>query len=174
MLGKYNKYKLMKIFLFNPTESFRLRELSRLSGISPPSVMVYLKEFESEGLIRSYKKRDVPFYKAEIDNEKFREYRKLSVLFELNESGLINFLWDKISPKAIILYGSFAKGEATEDSDLDLFVIGKQKEINLNKYEEKVGVKIHLMFEEDFKNISKELKNNLINGVIIKGYLKVF
>ncbi len=48
MLEKYNKYKLLKIFLFNPIESFRLRELSRLSGISPPSVMAYLKEFEDE------------------------------------------------------------------------------------------------------------------------------
>ena len=46
MLNKYNRYKLLKIFLFNPTESFRLRELSRLSKISPPSVVNYLKEAE--------------------------------------------------------------------------------------------------------------------------------
>lgn len=174
MLVKYNRYKLLKIFLFNPTEEFRLRELSRLSGISPPSVMVYLREFESGGLIKSYVKRGIPFYKAEINNEKFRENKKLSILFELNESGLVNFLWDNLSPKAIILYGSFAKGESTEDSDLDLFVIGKHKQINLDKYEKKIGVKIHLMFEDDLKKIPKELKNNLINGIVIKGYLKVF
>ena len=174
MLGKYNRYKLLKVFLFNPTEEFRLRELSRLSGISPPSVMVYLKEFESEGLIKSYVKRGIPFYRAEIDNEKLRENKKLSILFELNESGLINFLWNNLSPKAIILYGGFAKGESTEDSDLDLFIIGKQKQINLDKYEKKIGVKIHLMFEDDLKKISKELKNNIINGITLKGYLKVF
>ncbi len=174
MLKNYNKYKLLKIFLYNPTEEFRLRELSRLSKISPLSVMNYLKEFEKEELINSYKKREIPFYKAEINNEKFREYKKISILFEINYSGLIDFLWEKISPKAIILYGSYAKGESIENSDLDLFIVGREKKIDVGEYEKKLGVKIHLFFEEDIKKISKELKNNLINGIILKGYLKLF
>ena len=174
MLEKNNRYKLLKIFLFAPTESFRLRELSRLSEISPPSVMHYLMEFEKRGLIRSYKKRDIPFYKAEIDNGQFREYRKIAILFEINNSDLTDFLWDRLSPEAIVLYGSYAKGEATEDSDLDLFVIGKEKELNLDKFEKKIGIKIHLLFERDVKRISNELKNNLINGIVLRGYLKLF
>src|SRR3989344_5488830 len=115
MLQKYNRYKLLKIFLFNPMEEFRLRELGRLSKISPPSVMAYLKEFERENLIKKFSKRGIPFYKAEMDNEKFREYKKISIFFEINNSGLADFLWDKISPKALILYGSFAKGESLEN-----------------------------------------------------------
>ncbi len=174
MLKNYNKYKLLKIFLYNSTEEFRLRELSRLSKISPLSVMNYLKEFEKEELIKSYKKRGIPFYKAEIDNEKFREYKKISILFEINNTGLIDFLWEELSPKTIILYGSYAKGESVEDSDLDLFVIGKEKKIDISEYENKLGVKIHLFFEEDVKKINKELKNNLINGIVLKGYLKLF
>lgn len=174
MLEKNNKYKLLKIFLFNPTEEFRLRELSRLSKISPPSVMDYLKKLEKEELIKSYRKREIPFYKAEIDNEKFREYKKISILFEINNSGLIDFLWDELSPKAIVLYGSCAKGESTENSDLDLFFIGKEKNINLDKYEKNLGIKIHLFFEEDIKKIPKELKNNLVNGIVLKGYLRLF
>ena len=174
MLQKNNRYKLLKIFLFNPTEEFRLRELSRLSKISPPSVMAYLKEFEREELIKSFKKRGVPFYKSEIDGEKFREYKKISILFEINDSGLTDFLWDELSPRAIILYGSFAKGESLEESDLDLFIIGKERRLKLEKFEKKLGRKIHLMFEDNPKNIPNELKNNLINGIILKGYLKLF
>ena len=174
MLQKNNRYKLLKIFLFNPTEEFRLRELSRLSKISPPSVMAYLKEFEKEELIKSFKKRGVPFYKSEIDSEKFREYKKISILFELNDSGLTNFLWDELSPKAIILYGSFAKGESLEESDIDLFVIGKERKIKLEEFEKKLGRKIHLMFDDNPKNIPNELKNNLVNGIVLKGYLKLF
>ena len=174
MLQKNNKYKLLKIFLFNPTEEFRLRELSRLSKISPPSVMAYLKEFEKEELIKSFKKRGVPFYKSEIDGEKFREYKKIGILFELNDSGLTDFLWDELSPKAIILYGSFAKGESLEESDIDLFIIGKEKKIRLEEFEKKLERKIHLMFDDNPKNIPNELKNNLINGIVLKGYLKMF
>ncbi|MBI4096909.1 MAG: nucleotidyltransferase domain-containing protein [Candidatus Levybacteria bacterium] len=174
MLEKYNKYKLLRIFLFNPTEEFRLRELSRMSKISPPSVIAYLKEFEKAELVKSFKKRGVPFYKAEIDNENFRAYKKISVLFELNNSGLVDFLWAETSPRAIILYGSNVKGESTEESDVDMFIIGKEKEINLEKFEEKIGKKIHLMFDDNPKKIPNELKNNLVNGIVLKGYLKLF
>lgn len=174
MLQKYNRYKLLKVFLDSPTESFRLRELSRISKISPPSVMNYLKEFEKEGLIRKYEKKEIPFYQAIRDNDKFALYKKISIIYELDESGLLDFLWEKLSPDAIILYGSYAKGESTEDSDIDLFIIGKEKYADLGEFEKKLGKGIHLIFEEDLRKISKELKNNLVNGVVLKGYLKVF
>lgn len=173
MFKKYNKYALLKIFLDSPTESFRLRELSRLAKIAPLSVTNYLKELENEGLIKKYKKRNIPFYLAERDNERFILYKKLSIIYELNESGLIDALWDKLSPDAIILYGSHAKGEAVEDSDIDIFIIGKEKEIKISEFEKRLDKKIHLMFEPDTKKIPKELKNNLINGIVLKGYLKL-
>jgi len=172
MFKKYNRYKLLKVFFDSPTESFRLRELSRLSIISPFSVMRYLKEFEEEELIKKYQKRDISFYKAVRDNERFILYKKISILYELSESGLVGFLWDKLSPEAIILYGSYAKGESVEESDVDIFIIGKDRKINIEEFEKKLNKTIHLMFEEDAKKISKELKNNLINGIILKGYFK--
>lgn len=173
MLQNYNKYKLLKIFMDSPTESFRLRELSRLSKISPPSVMNYLGEFEKEGLIKKYIKRDIPYYKAERDNAKFILCKKISVIYELHNSGLVDYLWDKLSPEAIVLYGSYVKGESIEHSDVDIFIIGKEKEINLGVFEKKLSKKVHLMFESDVKKIPKELKNNLINGILLKGYLKI-
>ena len=173
MLQKYNRYKLLKIFLDYPIESFRLRELSRMSKISPVSVINYLKEFEKEELIRKYEKRGIPFYVAERDNEKFILYKKISIIYEMNESGLVDFLWNTLSPEAVILYGSHAKGEAVEDSDLDIFIIGKEKKIQLDGFEERLNKKIHLMFD-NVKHISKELKNNLVNGIVLKGYFKVF
>ena len=174
MLQKYNLYKLLKIFLNNPTESFRLRELSRLSKISPPSVMNYLKEFEEKGLIKKYLKREIPFYQAVRDDEDFKHYKIISILSELHESSLIEFLWDKLSPEAIILYGSYAKGESVEGSDIDIFIIGREKKLELKNFEKKLGKIIHLMFMENPAKIPKELKNNLINGIVLKGYFKVF
>lgn len=172
MLQKYNKYRLLKIFLFSPTESFRLRQLSRLCGFSIPAVMNYLSEFEKTGLISKIIKEKIPFYKANLHNESFSFYQKLSILYEIQNSGLSFFLWEKLAPEAIILYGSFAKGEANEQSDLDIFIIGKEKSLDVSFYEKKIGKQIHLMFEESANKISKGLKNNLINGIVIKGYFK--
>lgn len=174
MLEKYNKYQLLKIFLFNPTDSFRLRELSRLSKISPPSVVNYLKELEKEELIKSYKKREIPYYSANPHSENLIFYRKLAVLYELHTSGLIEHLWEKLTPEAIILYGSYAKGEFTEESDIDIFIIGKEKDIDCRSFEDKLGATLHLFFEDNIKNIHKNLKNNLCNGVVLKGYFKPF
>ncbi len=159
-----------------PTEGFRLRELSRLSKISPPSVMTYLKEFEKQGLIQKKTKRKIPFYTALRDNSDFILYKKISILFELNKSGLVDYLWDGLSPEAVVLYGSFAKGESIEDSDIDLFVLGKKTKPNfkLDIFEKTLGKKIHLLSEEKLKSISVELRNNILNGVILKGYIKVF
>ncbi len=174
MLNKYNRYKLLRLFLDSPTESFRLREIARLTKISPPSVINYLKEFEKEGLIRKQIKREIPFYTSIRDNSNFILYKKISIIFELNNSGLIDYLWDKLSPEAIILYGSYSKGESIENSDVDLFILGKDKNIELANFEKKLNKRIHILFKESIKEIPNELKNNILNGVILKGYIKVF
>jgi len=164
----------LKLFLDSPTESFRLREIARLVKLSPPSVMNYLKDFEREGLIKKQIKRKIPFYTAIRDNPNFILYKKLSILFELNDIGLIDYLWDKLSPESIVLYGSFVKGESIEDSDIDLFILGKERKVDITKFEDKLDKKIHLFFKESLKEIPNELKNNILNGVILKGYLQVF
>jgi predicted nucleotidyltransferase len=174
MLKEYNRYKVLKVFLDSPTESFGLRELSRASGIAPVSVLNYLKEFEREKLIVRKIIKGVPAYIANRDNENFIVNKKIGILYELSNSGLVEELWQKLSPNAIVLYGSFARGEAVEGSDVDIFIIGKEKRIKLESFEKNLGKKIHLMFEENVKMISRELKNNLINGIVLKGYIKVF
>ncbi len=172
MFKKNNRYKLLKVFLENALEEFGLRELSRESEISPASVLNYLREFEKENLIVKHEKKGVPVYIAERDSEKFILYKKLSIMYELEESGLIEYLWQEICPEVIILYGSYAKGESIESSDIDIFVIGKEKKTDVSKFEDILGKEVHLMFDNDVKNIPKELKNNLINGIILRGYFK--
>lgn len=174
MLDKYSRYRVLRVFLDNPLENFGLREISRLSKLSPPSVSRYLEEFESQGVIAKTEKKGMPTYQALRENEDFIFYKKLGILYELHNSGLIEYLWQKLSPNAIILYGSYAKGESVEDSDIDFFIVGKEKQINLEEFEKKLHRNIHLIFEDNIKNIPPELKNNLINGIVLKGYFKVF
>lgn len=172
MFEKNNTYKLLKIFLFSPHDSFRLRELSRISKISPASVMNYLKKFSEEDLVNSYKKRDIPYYKANTDNPNLNFYKRIAALYELHNSGLIEYIWDKLAPEAIILYGSYARGEFTEKSDIDIFIIGKEKKIDIKDFERKLGAEVHLMFGENPKKIHEKLRNNLCNGIVLKGYFK--
>lgn len=172
MLQNNNTYKVLKVFLDSPFTKFGLREISRKINLASPSVKKYLLELEKQGLIKIVEERGNPVYLAERDSGKFRFYINLSIQYELFESGVIDYIWKKVCPEAIVFYGSYAKGEAIESSDIDLFAVGKKFEVNLEKYEKILGKKIHFL-NEQLDKLPKELKNNLANGIIMKGYLKL-
>ena len=81
--------------------------------------------------------------------------------------------FDKIV-KSIVLFGSAARGEDTENSDLDIFIQAAAVDLKLGEYEKLLKRKISILLDHNLKEMSKELLNNIINGEILYGYLKVF
>jgi predicted nucleotidyltransferase len=179
MWENYNKYKVMKVFFDNPLPKgigYQLREISRKIKLAPKSVSIYLRELEKEGLILKGKHRflNYPIYYANRDSEMFKLYKKLDMITSIKETGLLDYLYDNLMPEVIILFGSASKGEDTAESDVDLFVQGKETKLELKKFESLLNRRISIFFSKDFKSLSRELKSNILNGVILKGYLKVF
>jgi len=172
MLQNNNRYNILELFFKFPRRNFQLREISRLVKIALPSTKRYIEDLAKNKLILKNRETLYKSYNANIENKDFKLYKKVSTLLKLKE--FIDEIEEKINPDVIILYGSVAKGEDLEDSDIDLFIIGKEKSIDLEKLEKKLNRKIHLIFENDIKNVSKEFLNNLINGIVLFGYLKVF
>ena len=76
-------------------------------------------------------------------------------------------------PFSIILFGSGAKADFNEKSDIDIFVEAKELKINLAKYEKKLNRKVNLLFEPNLNNLSKELRNNIVNGIVLYGFIKI-
>lgn len=173
MIQKYTTYKILQLFFDYPSKSFQLREICRLVNLGMPSVKLHIERLEKSGLVTKQKTGVYSSYKASR-NDYFRLYRRVDVQLRLHETGLIDFLTDKLSPNAIVLFGSAARGEDLETSDVDLFVIAGEKDVNLKEYETKIKRKIHIMFGTEARKIPKELLNNIINGIVIYGYLKVF
>jgi predicted nucleotidyltransferase len=151
-----------------------MREICRNLNLGAPSVLNHLKELQKEDFIIREKKGIYPTYRANRDNEKFKLYKKLNTVLRINETGLLNYIYDNCLPEAIILFGSAALGEDIEESDIDIFIVSKNKNLNLEKYNKILKRKVNLFFEDNFSRLSKELKNNIINGVVLKGYLKVY
>lgn len=77
-------------------------------------------------------------------------------------------------PDAIVLFGSFSRGEDVKESDIDLFMVAKEKQLDIAKFEKYLDKQINIIWEENFNRLSKELRNNIINGIVLHGYLKVF
>jgi len=104
----------------------------------------------------------------------FQRYKKTINLIKIYESGLVDYLYDKLMPDNIILFGGYAKGTDIKTSDIDIFIEIKEEKIDVSKFEERLGRKIHLVFEKDILNINKELRNNIINGIVLSGNMRLF
>ena len=116
--------------------------------------------------------RRFPIYNANINHDQYKHYKSVYNLESVQASGLIKHLNDKMMPKCIVLFGSFQRGEDTEDSDIDLFLECKKEAIDLKKYEKTLKRKIQIHFNDNFRSYPKELKNNIINGIVLKGFLE--
>ncbi len=173
---KGNKKRILELFFESPLKNFYLREISRKTSVAITSVKRYVKELIDEKMVVKVNKEIYPAFKSnrESDDGTFRFYKKLNTIEKLQTSGLLDFLEDNCAPKCIILFGSASRGEDVERSDIDLFIQSYEKKLDLSKFEKKLEREINLLFENNFSKISKELKNNILNGVVLRGYLKVF
>ncbi len=172
MIQKCSVWKVFAHLAKNPAKRYQVRELSREINLAPTSINLHLKELENSNLAKREKIGIYWSYKANFDDENFRFYKKILNLINIKESGIIMGLENIATPDAIVLFGSYAKGEDTEKSDIDIFLLAKEKGINLGKYEAKLGRAIHLFFSEDLNKLPNELQNNILNGIILSGFLR--
>ena len=178
MLKKDNLDKVLEVFFDNPLPEgigFQLREISRNIKLAPKSVKLYLDELEKVNLIIKKKHRihKYPVYYANRDNNYFKFLKRLNMVRRITECGLLNYLDEKCMPDVVILFGSASKGEDIESSDIDLYLQCDEKKLELSKYEGELKRNINLFFEKNFDKLSEELKQNIINGDKLKGYLKI-
>jgi len=118
----------------------------------------------------------VNFYTSNRPNEKYYLEKKLYNIKLIYVSGLIVYLKKELSNPVIILFGSFAKGEDTEESDVDLYLETlSDKKINLEKFEKFLNRKIQIFRQKSLKHVSNlNLANNIINGAGLNGFVEVF
>jgi predicted nucleotidyltransferase len=88
------------------------------------------------------------------------------------KSGLLDYLMSLEDVKTIILFGSFVRSDWYADSDIDLFICGDIRDINLLKFEKILNREIQLFSCNNIRELRKfpeKLLRNVIKGIIIKG-----
>lgn len=130
--------KLTKHFLKNPYKETYLRELAKHLKLSPFATKKYADLLIKENIITEERKANLRYFKA---NTKSLFYKHLKISFNLRsieKSGLITHIKDNIpNLSSITLFGSVAKGEDDQNSDIDLLIIGKKKYLDLSKFQER-------------------------------------
>jgi len=173
MIQKYSRYVVLQRFFDFPRKAFLMRELSRAVRLSVPSVRLHVKALLAEGLLVKDKAGLYPVFRAARENPLFKLLKNQNIVLRLHQSGLVGALESAAYPSCIVLFGSASRGEDTEESDIDLFIQTKLVKIDLGRFEAVLHRKINMLFEPDLKTIGPELLNNLANGVVVYGYLKV-
>lgn len=163
---------VLDYFFQKPGQNIHIRGLSKELDITYSSVVNALSSLEQKGFLESDEKSKMKFYS--IAGEKFREAKRLVNLENLQDSNIISHIEKELRPEAVVLFGSYLEGQDTEESDIDLAVIGgRQKGLELGKFEEDLGRKTQITRIENPKNEDKEFKNTLANGFVLSGYLEV-
>lgn len=171
---------ILKFFIENPEKECHVRELARALKLSPTTISNKLKKYTKDNILFSDRKLNHLFFKANTENPRYKLIKLYHNLLVIENSDILGYLEEQLHPNAIGLFGSFAKAENIPSSDIDLFIISSsKKELNLEKFEKYLKHKIQLFTfsKEDIqkmKDKNKELLNNLINGIIIRGYFELF
>jgi len=88
----------------------------------------------------------------------------------------VEFLVKTYSNPPIKLFGSYSRGEDTEESDIDLYVetpAGKIK--GLERFENILRRKIQIFAYRKITDIkNNELASNILNGITVNGFVEVF
>jgi len=138
MMEKYNinktTLKILGLFLGDYSRSLHVREIARDVDVDVKAVGLQLRRLENINVLSSIIKGRNKEYRLKLDNLVAKYYMILAETFAsiryLEKNFLIKRLISETGDKlegTTMLFGSFAKGEMTEESDIDLFIISDRK-----------------------------------------------
>ncbi len=151
-------------------EKFSQRDLAKALHVSPTAIASALKLLAREQFVTITKTKTINFIMFNRDNPKAVHLKRTENLKNIYISGLADFLENQLPGSTILVFGSYAKGEDTQTSDIDIAVIGrKEKSLALQPFEKTLSRTINVNFYDSWKNIHQHLKNNILNGIVICG-----
>ncbi|HIH32480.1 TPA: hypothetical protein HA235_07285 [Candidatus Woesearchaeota archaeon] len=156
----------------NPTEKYSQRDIAESLHFSPTAIAKSLRNLKDFVIIE--KTKTINFVCLNRDNPEVIDMKRIENIKNIYISGLSLFLQQELTGSTVMLFGSYVRGEDTEESDIDIAVIErKDKVLNIDKYEKMLGRKININFYNSWKDINARLKNNILNGFVLYGSVEL-
>jgi len=139
ILFKTNPQKVIEYLIQKPGKEFLSREIQIATKMSKAGANFALNDLAKANLVNRQQKGKTYLYTINDENPVVKQLKILRTI--MNLMPLIKKLKQKSSK--IILYGSSSRGEDTEDSDIDLFIVTNliediEKIVQRNKHYKKV------------------------------------
>jgi predicted nucleotidyltransferase len=167
---------IFRVLSLNYGKELSAREIARLTKKTPTAVLNSLKKLEKEKIVsvKKHDKLNLLSISLNKENERIVELKRVDNLQEIYESGLSNHLKEKFPGTTIILFGSYSRGEDTIYSDIDIAIVNsKEKNLEIEKFEKVLERKIIIQFYDSFEKIHKNLKESILNGILLYGSIEL-
>lgn len=168
-----NHLQVISLFTNGFDREYYIREVGKLLKISPRTAQLILGDLENKGVLESKTKGKIRVYTLKR-NSLCQMYIALveqhKTITFLEKNLIIREIIEKINPfiKGIgIIFGSYAKGTANKDSDLDIFVAGEYSKEEIKKASKTYGIEISIKCYP-----LKTFEKNLANDTLLKEILK--
>lgn len=170
MIQQCSYIAVLEVFFKEPINIHFIREIGRRIKLAQTSVRNHIRDLEKKKLIVIKSAKPFNGFVANRENEEFLFYKQAYNFYSLLE--LRKIIVNALHPRAIIVFGSYSRGEDIEESDIDILVITKvKKEIEIKAIEKKMGRKINLIFKESLEKLEEPIKDNALNGWVIYGWI---
>ncbi|MBI5393421.1 nucleotidyltransferase domain-containing protein [Candidatus Woesearchaeota archaeon] len=163
--------EIFRMLCIKTAKKLNQRELAHFLDVSPTAIAKSLLLLKKEGLILLTKgKTNLNTVELNRNSKKTVELKRAENFKLFVESGIIDYLEDTYPGAAIVLFGSYSRGDDIYSSDIDLAVMGsKEKKIDLLKYEKLLEKEIRINYYNHLNEINKHLKSNICNGIVLSG-----
>lgn len=146
LLGSQVRAALFRALFSEGRREVYLRELSRLTGFSAPSLLREANQLLEESIICVDKRENRSYYSANVESPL---YDIICSLVERTSSGeaILKSVFKDSAQRVAFIYGSRANGTARPDSDYDLMLIGEEglraTIARLSAVKDRLGVEIN-------------------------------
>jgi predicted nucleotidyltransferase len=168
MLQKRNEFEIIELLR---KESLHLREIAKKLRMIPSTVMRILSNLRKENVVdfKVEGRNNKYFLKDTIESQQYLLMTEQYKLLQLINNPLLRRTIQEIRKKTknelVILFGSYVKGQALKNSDIDVYIETKNRRLkkNIEEISSKLSVKIG-----EFNKNSLLIKEIIKNHVIIQ------
>lgn len=166
--------EIFSLLCIRAGEKLSQREIAQILNVSPTAVANSVRKLKDSNLIKIEKTKTINFISFNRDEQRAVDLKRVENLKNVYICGLSDYLEKELAGATVILFGSYSMGEDTNASDIDIAVIErKDKLLELEKYEKLLNRKINVNFYDSWKRIHENLRNNILNGILLHGGIEL-
>jgi predicted nucleotidyltransferase len=171
-----NHLRILALFANGFDREYYIREVQKILRISPRTAQLILDDLEKKAVLESKIRGKIKSYKLQ-KNETARNYLVLAEQYKkitfLEEHPMIKEIVSKITQYIqgiACIFGSYVKGNATKESDLDIFIAGDYDPRKIKEISKTYGIDISIK-KYPLKSFQEGIRKDILVKEVLNSHI---